>query len=120
MIEDTTKLKGDNHYLGNPHVKKDGISEDWTQEKVSEYARCMSDPAYFARTHLKVINLNDGLVPFVLYPYQEKMFKHFNENRFNVVLACRHRCCSIGLAEVPQFHPLAQRYHVRYRARSTA
>ena len=96
MIEDTTKLKGDNHYLGNPHVKKDGISEDWTQEKVSEYARCMSDPAYFARTHLKVINLNDGLVPFVLYPYQEKMFKHFNENRFNVVLACRQSGKSIS------------------------
>jgi len=108
-IIDTTFLAGHNHYLGNPYVKKDGIDEDWTQEKVSEYARCMADPAYFARTHLKVINLNDGLVPFDLYPYQEKMFKHFNENRFNVVLACRQSGKSISsvgyLLWFALFHP---------------
>ena len=75
--------------LGNVQVKKDGVEEDWTQEKVAEYAKCMSDPAHFAKTHLKVINLDDGLVPFDLYPYQEKMFDHFNDNRFSVVLACR-------------------------------
>ena len=95
-ITDTTKLKGNTHYLGNPHVKKDGIEEDWTPEKVQEYAKCMADPAYFARTYVKVINLNDGLVPFDLYPYQEQMFKHFSENRFNVVLACRQSGKSIS------------------------
>jgi len=108
-IIDTTFLAGHNHYLGNPYVKKDGIDEDWTQAKVAEYARCMADPAYFARTHLKVINLNDGLVPFDLYPYQEKMFKHFNNNRFNVVLACRQSGKSISsvgyLLWFALFHP---------------
>ena len=95
-IVDTTKNKGDTSYLGNPHVKKDGIEEDWTQDKVAEYAKCMADPAYFARTHLKVINLNDGLVPFELYPYQEEMFNHFNNNRFSIVLACRQSGKSIS------------------------
>ena len=95
-IQDTTKSRNDTHYLGNPQVKKDGVEEDWTQEKVAEYAKCMSDPAHFARTHLKVINLDDGLVPFDLYPYQEEMFKHFNENRFSVVLACRQSGKSIS------------------------
>ena len=96
MIEDTTKLKGHSHYLGNPHVKKDGIEEDWTPEKVQEYARCMASPSYFAKTHIKIINLNEGLVPFELYPYQEKMFDHFNNNRFSVVLACRQSGKSIS------------------------
>jgi len=95
-IVDTTKNKGDTSYLGNPHVKKDGVEEDWTQDKVAEYAKCMADPAYFARTHLKVINLNDGLVPFDLYPYQEEMFNHFNSNRFSIVLACRQSGKSIS------------------------
>lgn len=95
-IQDTTKSRNDTHYLGNPQVKKDGVEEDWTQEKVAEYAKCMSDPAHFAKTHLKVINLDDGLVPFDLYPYQEEMFKHFNENRFSVVLACRQSGKSIS------------------------
>jgi hypothetical protein len=95
-IQDTTKNKSDTSYLGNPHVKRDGVEEDWTQQKVAEYAKCMADPAYFACTHLKVINLNDGLVPFELYPYQEKMFTHFNDNRFSIVLACRQSGKSIS------------------------
>lgn len=109
QIQDTTKSKHDTHYLGNPHVKKDGIQEDWTQEKVAEYAKCMSDPAHFARCHLKIINLNDGLVPFELYPYQEEMFNHFNNNRFTVVLACRQSGKSISsvayLLWYAIFHP---------------
>ena len=108
-IQDTTKSKHDTHYLGNPHVKKDGIQEDWTQEKVAEYAKCMSDPAHFAINHLKIINLNDGLVPFELYPYQEEMFNHFNSNRFTVVLACRQSGKSISsvayLLWYAIFHP---------------
>ena len=98
MIEivDTTKLKGHNHYLGNPHVKKDGVKEDWDQDKVGEYSKCMADPVYFAETYVKVINLNDGLVPFQLYDYQKEMFQHFKDNRFNIVLACRQSGKSIS------------------------
>lgn len=96
QIQDTTKLRGDTHYLGNINIKKDGVEEDWSQEKVAEYARCMSDPAHFAREHVKIINLDSGLVPFDLYPYQENMFKHFNENRFSIVLACRQSGKSIS------------------------
>ena len=88
-IQDTTKTKSDTSSLGNPHVKRDGVEEDWTQDQVAASAPCLADPAYFACTHLKVINLNDGLVPFELYPYQDKMFTHFNDNRFSIVLACR-------------------------------
>ena len=96
QIQDTTKLRGDTHYLGNINIKKDGVEEDWSQEKVAEYARCMSDPAHFARDHIKIINLDEGLVPFDLYPYQEKMFQHFNDNRFSIVLACRQSGKSIS------------------------
>ena len=56
----------------------------------------MNDPAYFARTYVKVINLDRGLVPFDLYPYQEKMFDHFNNSRFSIVLACRQSGKSIS------------------------
>jgi len=56
----------------------------------------MHDPAYFARTYCKIISLDRGLVHFELYPYQEKMFKHFNENRFSIILACRQSGKSIS------------------------
>ena len=83
-------------YLGNPNVKRDGIVAQWANEEVLEYARCMKDPAYFAITYCKIISLDEGLVPFELYPYQEKMFNEFNANRFNIVLACRQSGKSIS------------------------
>ena len=83
-------------YLGNPNVKRDGVQQNWTQEQINEYARCMKDAAYFAKKYLKVISLDEGLVPFELYPYQEKMFEHFNDNRFSIVLACRQSGKSIS------------------------
>ena len=96
-------------YLGNPNVKRDGVQEAWSQEQVVEYTRCLRDPVYFAKTYLKVIHLDLGLVPFDLYPYQEKMFSHFNDNRFSIVLACRQSGKSISsvgyLLWYALFHP---------------
>ena len=83
-------------YLGNPNVKRDGVQEQWTPELIAEYKKCMLDPVHFAETYVKVISLDQGLVTFDLYPYQREMFKHFQENRFNVVLACRQSGKSIS------------------------
>ena len=83
-------------YLGNPNVKRDGVEHNFTQHELEEYVKCMNDPAYFARNYLKVVHLDRGLVNFDLYPYQEKMFKHFNDNRFSIVLACRQSGKSIS------------------------
>jgi len=96
-------------YLGNINVKRDGIQQQWTEDQVVEYAKCMRDPAYFARTYVKIISLDKGLVNFNLYPYQEKMFDHFNSNRFSIVLACRQSGKSISsvvyLLWYAIFHP---------------
>jgi len=83
-------------YQYNHLVKKDGVVQEWTQEEVLEYKKCMENPAYFAETYVKIISLDRGLVPFNLYPYQERMFNHFNDNRFNIVLACRQSGKSIS------------------------
>ena len=96
-------------YLGNPMVKRDGVQQNFTKPQIEEYKKCMKDPAYFARTYCKVINLDKGLVPFDLYPYQEKMFSHFQQNRFNIVLACRQSgksvSASIYILWYAIFHP---------------
>ena len=83
-------------YLGNPNVKRDGVQQAWTPDLLREYKKCMDDPVYFARNYVKVIALDQGLVKFDLYPYQEQMFNHFQDNRFNVVLACRQSGKSIS------------------------
>ena len=83
-------------YLGNSQVKRDGVQQGWTKPDIQEYQRCMIDPVYFAQTYGKVISLDEGLVPFNLYPYQKKMFQHFQDNRFSIVLACRQSGKSIS------------------------
>ena len=83
-------------YLGNPNIKRDGVQQAWTPSLLKEYKRCMDDPIYFAKSYCKVISLDKGLVNFELYPYQEKMFNHFNNNRFSIVLACRQSGKSIS------------------------
>ena len=83
-------------YLGNPNVKRDGVQQGWTEELIKEYVKCSKDPIYFAQKYCKVISLDQGLVPFHLYPYQKKMFEAFNEHRFNIVLACRQSGKSIS------------------------
>lgn len=89
-------LQTNNSYLGNPNVKRDGVQQQWDPELVHEYARCMKDPVYFCEKYVKVIALDRGLVPFELYEYQKNMFEHFDNNRFNIVLACRQSGKSIS------------------------
>ena len=96
-------------YLGNPNVKRDGVLQVWDSDLLQEYKKCMDDPVYFAENYVKVISLDRGLVPFHLYPYQGKMFEHFNEHRFSIVLACRQSGKSISacayLLWFALFHP---------------
>ena len=96
-------------YLGNINVKRDGVQHEFTKKEINEYVKCVNDPVYFCTKYLKVISLDDGLVPFKLYPYQEDMFKHFDKNRFSIVLACRQSGKSISsvayLLWYACFHP---------------
>ena len=96
MSTNSTIVNNQYGYLGNPNVKRDGVQQNFSQYEFDEYLKCMNDPAYFARTYIKVINLDRGLVSFDLYPYQERMFDHFNANRFSVILACRQSGKSIS------------------------
>ena len=74
----------DNIYLGNPNLKKSNVAIQWTQEQVQEYLKCKEDPLYFAVNYVKIISLDEGLVPFKMYDFQEKLVRNFHENRFNI------------------------------------
>ena len=74
----------DNVYLGNPNLKKANTSINFTQDQILEFVRCKEAPVYFARRYIKIVSLDEGLVPFNLYPFQEKLVRNFHENRFNI------------------------------------
>ncbi len=74
----------DNVYLGNPNLKKANTPIEFTEENVIEFMKCKNDPVYFAKQYIKIVSLDEGLVPFNLYPFQEKLVRNFHENRFNI------------------------------------
>ena len=74
----------DNVYLGNPNLKKANTPIEFTKENVVEFLKCKEDPVYFAKKYIKIVSLDEGLVPFNLYPFQEKLVNTFHKNRFNI------------------------------------
>ena len=71
-------------YLNNPNLKSAGVQIEWTEEQAQEYVKCMDDPIYFIKTYVRIVNVDSGLVPFDLYPFQEKMIKTFDVERFTI------------------------------------
>jgi len=71
-------------YLGNPLLKKANTPIEFTEEQIIEFLKCKEDPVYFARNYIKIVSLDHGLVPFNMYPFQEKLISNFHKNRFNI------------------------------------
>ena len=71
-------------YLGNPNLKKAGTPIQFTKKQIDEWIKCKSDPIYFAMNYIKIISLDEGLVPFSMYDFQKKILNDFHENRFNI------------------------------------
>ena len=71
-------------YLGNPNLKKANTEIEFTQENIEEFLKCKEDPVYFALNYIQIVSLDHGLVPFKMYPFQEKLVKNFHAHRFNI------------------------------------
>jgi hypothetical protein len=74
----------DNVYLGNPNLKKANTPIEFTEDQIREFLRCKDDPVYFANNYVKIVSLDEGLVPFSPYDFQEKLINNFHNNRFNI------------------------------------
>ena len=79
----------DNIYLGNPNLKKANTPVEFTKEQIQEFIKCKDDPVYFAKNHIQIVSLDEGLVPFEPYKFQEKLINRFHKNRFNICMMPR-------------------------------
>lgn len=75
-------------YGGNPNLKRVGVGVEWTAELATEWIRCKRDPIYFCEKYMKIIS-EDGLVSFILYPYQREMMMSMVERRFTIIATAR-------------------------------
>ena len=71
-------------YLGNPNLKKANVHTNFTPKQVKEFIKCAEDPIYFIKKYIKIVSLDEGVIPFNLYDFQETMVNRFHENRFNI------------------------------------
>jgi len=71
-------------YLGNPNLKKVNTPIEFTKEQIKEYQKCAQDPIYFMRNYIRIVSLDEGLVPFKMYPFQEHIVRTIHDNRFTI------------------------------------
>jgi hypothetical protein len=71
-------------YRDNPLLKRAGVEVTYTQEQIDEYIKCSQDPVYFAAKYIKIVNVDEGLMPFRMWDFQKEMIRTYHENRFSI------------------------------------
>jgi hypothetical protein len=71
-------------YLGNPNLKKINTAEEFTKDQIVEYQKCAEDPIYFMENYVRIVSLDEGLVPFKMYDFQKRIVKTIHDNRFTI------------------------------------
>jgi hypothetical protein len=71
-------------YRDNALLKRAGVQVEYTHEQVQEYIKCSKDPIYFAENYIKIVNVDEGLMPFRMWDFQRDMIKTYHENRFSI------------------------------------
>tara|TARA_B100000427_G_scaffold103148_1_gene85252 strand:+ start:63 stop:1715 length:1653 start_codon:yes stop_codon:yes gene_type:complete len=71
-------------YLGNPNLKKANVAQNFTKKQVAEFLKCAEDPVYFIQKYVRIVSLDEGVIPFRMYDFQEKMVEKFHDYRFNI------------------------------------
>ena len=71
-------------YLGNPNLKKVNTPVEFTKEQILEFQKCAKDPLYFMETYIRIVSLDEGLVPFKMYDFQKHIVRTIHDNRFTI------------------------------------
>ena len=71
-------------YKGNPNLKAAGVDVEFTEAQVKEFIKCAKNPIYFIENYVKIVSIDEGLVPFHLYDFQKEMVGTFHNNRFTI------------------------------------
>ena len=77
-------LNRDQIYLGNPRLKKANVKLDYTKEQVEELAKCANDILYFCNNYMKIVNVDEGLMNFQTYSFQDNIIHSVQKNRFTI------------------------------------
>lgn len=75
-------------YEGKQMLRKGNIVFEYTDNEITEIAKCAKDIIYFAEKYA-VVMTDEGIRKVKMREYQKDLLRSFQENRFNVVVAAR-------------------------------
>jgi hypothetical protein len=55
------------------------------EQEAIELEKCAKSFKYFAETYVKITHPKRGLIPFLLYPYQERCINDYDHHKHNII-----------------------------------
>lgn len=90
VVVDDIVVSPDHWYQRNQNILRGGgASFEYSLAQKLEYVKCMKDVAYFAKKYVKIISIDEGVINFNLYDYQEELLKIYQNNRFSISMQAR-------------------------------
>lgn len=75
-------------YEGDPNYRKGNVVFEYTDLELAEIKKCAKDIIHFAN-HYCTVMTDEGYMKITLRPYQEKVLRSYQNNRWNIFLAPR-------------------------------
>ena len=98
-----------NHsYNGNGNLKPIGYDIPFSTEQVKEIIKCSQDPIYFIENYCRIVSLDKGLIPFILYDCQKKKVDLILNNRKVILMEGRQQGKTITSAACILWYTLFQ------------
>lgn len=69
-------------YLGNSQLKDINVKIQFTEYRKQEFFKCAEDPIYFITKYIQVFTVDNGIQPFTLWDFQQKLIETVHDNRF--------------------------------------
>lgn len=94
-INDGQGLRVSPFLKSNPNLRKPNLLYQYTDEEILEILKCKKDIIYFAEKYV-FLKTSNGLQHIKLRPYQKKLLRMYQENRWNITLFPRQagKCVS--------------------------
>lgn len=89
-VGDFEDVPDDWYYKNQEGILRHGIkNKPYSTLQQLDWIKCGLDVAYLAKKYVKIISIDDGLIPFSLYDFQEELLHLYQTNRFIVSMQCR-------------------------------
>lgn len=90
-IPDFDNVNADWYYQGNENILRGRLhlEDEYTVLQKLEWIKCKEKIEYFVEKYVRIISIDDGIIPFKLYDYQKKLIKLYNDNRFSISTMAR-------------------------------